>query len=163
MTLLDRIFANCVRVNECLEWQRCRNKAGYGKLHVPDLSRKIRMKYVHRIVAEAMGAKIKGKVVRHSCDNPPCCNPKHLLVGTHADNTHDAMDRGRLVPPPRTNWPKRILNGDGHPWQKLSVKQVKQIRKRLDKGEKLASIANDFDVSFQQVSKIKLRQRWAYV
>jgi hypothetical protein len=33
-------------------------------------------------------------VCRHTCDNPPCCNPKHLLDGTHADNSLDRSVRG---------------------------------------------------------------------
>jgi hypothetical protein len=73
------------------------------------------------------------------------------------------MQKGRFVPPPRTDWPSQIVNGGGHHWQKLSVEQVREIRRRLSTGEKQASIAADFGVSFKTISKIKLRQRWAYV
>lgn len=38
---------------------------------------------------------IKGKVVRHTCDNRYCVNPKHLIIGTHKDNMRDMTDRNR--------------------------------------------------------------------
>jgi hypothetical protein len=34
-------------------------------------------------------------VVCHHCDNPPCCNPKHLYEGTMLDNARDRDTRGR--------------------------------------------------------------------
>ena len=38
---------------------------------------------------------IEGKLVRHTCDNPRCINGQHLLLGSHADNMQDVVDRDR--------------------------------------------------------------------
>ena len=38
---------------------------------------------------------IAGFVVRHTCDNPRCINPWHLILGTQLQNVHDSIDRGR--------------------------------------------------------------------
>lgn len=37
----------------------------------------------------------KGLWVLHHCDNPICCNPGHLFLGTAADNTQDSWRKGR--------------------------------------------------------------------
>jgi hypothetical protein len=33
--------------------------------------------------------------LRHTCDNPPCCNDAHLIEGTQAENMADKVARGR--------------------------------------------------------------------
>lgn len=49
----------------------------------------------HRVAyVLAKGPIPPGKIVRHTCDNPPCCNPAHLVVGTHLDNVSDMIERG---------------------------------------------------------------------
>lgn len=49
----------------------------------------------HRLVKWLDGFDIDGMIIRHSCDNPPCCNGSHLIVGTHEENEQDKDDRGR--------------------------------------------------------------------
>jgi hypothetical protein len=48
--------------------------------------------YMYRLTK---GSVPEGLVVRHTCDNPSCVNPEHLIVGTYKDNTQDAVARGR--------------------------------------------------------------------
>lgn len=49
----------------------------------------------HLIYEEHHGEIPDGLVVRHTCDNPPCINPDHLIIGTQAQNIQDMIDRGR--------------------------------------------------------------------
>ena len=52
---------------------------------------------VHVVVWEAHNAQPKppGMVIMHSCDNPACCNPEHLVLGTQSDNIRDCVAKGR--------------------------------------------------------------------
>jgi hypothetical protein len=79
-------------INECWLWTAGVNKGGYGRINIfGDMIK------AHRFSFECYYGKIpKGKLIRHSCDTPPCVNPNHLLIGTHKDNLYDAIDRGRF-------------------------------------------------------------------
>lgn len=53
--------------------------------------------YAHRIAYKSTYGPIpEGLVVRHTCDNPLCCRPEHLILGRHADNMADMAARGRV-------------------------------------------------------------------
>lgn len=39
----------------------------------------------------------KGRVLLHTCDNPLCVNPDHLVEGTQKDNIHDCIAKGRCM------------------------------------------------------------------
>ena len=76
--------------SDCIEWPRYRNPAGYGHI-----KRNGRNMYAHRVAAAMKYGDIRGAVIMHTCDNPPCVNPEHLRVGTYAENNEDSRAKGR--------------------------------------------------------------------
>ena len=90
----------------CIEWRGGKTSAGYGQIWERGKFRQ----YAHRWAYEKFYGPIpKGLYVLHSCDNPPCINPKHLRAGTHAENVADMVSRGRDWQHKKTHCPK------GHP------------------------------------------------
>ena len=74
----------------CWPWTS-RTARGYGNLYFRG-----RTQMAHRVAFELANGPIPaGLLVRHTCDNPPCCNPAHLLLGTHRDNAWDRERRNR--------------------------------------------------------------------
>jgi hypothetical protein len=116
----------------------------------------------HLILRVYAGQRPRGAYSLHSCDNKACINPDHLRWGTQKENIDEACVRGRMPSPPLVDQGKRARDGV-HPWARLKPIDVKCIRDRLAKGETQQFIAADFGVTFQQISKIKLGQRWAHL
>lgn len=74
----------------CWEWTRSLRE-GYGQFHPGSFSDKNLA--VHRFSYETFCDELlKGEVVRHKCHNRKCCNPEHLLKGSHKDNWNDSKD-----------------------------------------------------------------------
>ena len=90
----------------------------------------------------------KGMKVLHKCDTPPCVNPEHLFLGTMADNTHDACNKGRMGPGEK----------DGN--AKLTNQKVIEIRKD---GRNQSAIAKDYGITRQNISSIKCRKSWKHI
>ena len=78
----------------CDEWSGCTNAKGYGTTKQAG-----KRWLAHRLAwVVANGRPIPaGKVILHTCDNPPCCEPTHLRLGTQADNIADMVAKGRYV------------------------------------------------------------------
>lgn len=71
----------------------------YSKVARPKIKYKGNIEYLYRLSYRLFKDEIpKDLMVTHSCDNPICYNPKHLVVGTAAQNSKDASIRKR--------WPK---------------------------------------------------------
>lgn len=87
-----QVFWDAVEKSDgCWLWKRSRDLEGYGRLRVLGTFLK-----AHRVAYElSTGQDPAGLVVCHTCDNPPCCNPAHLFLGTVADNQRDMVEKGR--------------------------------------------------------------------
>jgi hypothetical protein len=147
----------------------------------------------HRVAYELSTGKDPGDLlVCHSCDNPPCCNPNHLFVGTHLDNNRDRDAKGRAAPITRaTNeqmshgdehysrtQPERLARGKRHGSRtqpqnvprgerngraKLTTEAVLSVRRDRESGMILVRIAEKYGVSFSAAQSVVAGKRWAHV
>ena len=97
---------------------------------------------------------IAGLVVRHTCDNPSCIEPTHLLLGTKADNNRDRAARGR-------NADRR---GEKHHLHRLLEKDVRTIRRLYASGKHTQrALAEQYGCTPSNISRIISKNVWGHV
>ena len=140
------------RDDECWPWTAGRwggKKAEYGGFWFEG-----RKRYAHRIshlLSEGLGAGSVGpEVVMHTCDNPLCCNPSHLLAGTQKENIRDSVRKGR--------WNR---SGARNGRAKLDWGQVREIRRLRGLGFGYARIASLFGTGVSTVGMICTNRTWS--
>lgn len=129
------------------KWKGSKDGCGYGRI-------KINGKYhsAHRVSYIIFNGEIpEGMSVLHSCDNPGCVNPKHLHLGTQADNMREMAERGRSQ------------RGENHNNSKLTNKQVIDIRKKYELGLSQTVIGKEYNISNRYVSMIVNKKRWKHI
>lgn len=164
-----------VKVTEtgCWEWQGGRDADGYGYTTFAVVAGKNTHSLTRQLWAAIYGNIPAGMCVLHRCDNPPCCNPAHLFLGSHADNVHDKFAKGRaIVYSGSDHWtkkrPEAIPKGSIRGQAKLTEEIVKEIRQR--KTTRSCSIralvkqlAAEYGVCNGTIQKVIWNKKWKHV
>jgi predicted DNA-binding protein (UPF0251 family) len=149
--------------HQCWMWQGSTLPKGYGMFCMAES----RPTPAHRCAWILCRGQIpKGMHVLHRCDQPGCCNPRHLFLGTNRDNIADRVRKGRSAKG-RRHWtarhPEWVKRGEERPLSKLTVRAVRAIRRGLRLGTSQKKLAERFGISRSAVYSVKARRSWRHV
>lgn len=141
-----RLFHSKVKVDavtECWPWLGMPSPKGYGTFKLHKAYR------AHRVALCLTGVSIpKGMQVCHRCDNPICCNPAHLFVGTNQDNRNDCVQKGRQQ------------HGERHCCAKLTVEDVRFIRQPVKNGKGTTALGRIYNVNEATIRDVVTQKTW---
>lgn len=172
-TSLERFNKYVQRIEEgCWLWIGRKNNQGYGMFWYE--GRDVlahRFSYSHFVSAIPDGLN-----VCHSCDNPACCNPAHLWLGTQKENGQDMSRKGRSA---ASVHPERVARGERngnhtHPEKrqygekahnaKFTDDQVREIRRRYAIGDvTYKMLAAEYGVEKSTIGYIVRRKHWSHI
>jgi len=136
--------------NSCWEWSAFKLR-GYGKFSIT-ISPNKDLPIIATRLAYFLHYKIDpiGFAVLHKCDNPSCCNPNHLFLGTNKDNTNDMYAKGRANPP----------KGNNHWGAKINEEKAMLVKERYKNGETQREIAITLGINQSVISRIIHNKAW---
>lgn len=139
---------------DCWPWAGARKPKGYGNVRI----NRIYM-LAHRVAFQlAVGPIPSGMQVCHVCDNPPCCNPSHLMLGTAASNAADMLIKNRLDPFKNKAIGARNVNS------KLTETAVRDIRRRYTDGDaNQIELAEQHGVTPSCIGSVVRNSTWRHV
>lgn len=148
-TTLESLLIQTERSGDCLLWTGRLNEKGYGRIWYQ--GRQIR---THRLIYELVtGSPIPtGAEVMHTCDNRPCLEFSHLILGTHQQNISDCVMKGRQA------------KGERKPAAKLTEATVRDMRRLWrTSGLAWAHLGTLYGVAAPTAKKACLRLSWRHV
>lgn len=137
--------------NECWPYLGSKDGHGYGRCGFGTAKTGLHWYAAHRRSYEIHNGPIPiGKLVMHTCDNPPCCNPAHLRLCTHEENMADMRAK------------RRQALGERNSCAKLTDMQILEIRALRNK-ELQRVIAAQYGVAQNTISRILARHLWKHL
>jgi hypothetical protein len=142
--------------DDCWLWTAAKHTQGYGLCSYRPNAR------AHRVAWELTKGPIPpGMMVCHKCDNPPCCNPNHLFIGTNTDNVVDMELKRR----------SKHVKGESHGASKLSEADVAEIRRRYkprvghrpNSGVSQKKLAEEYGVHRATIQLILSGKNWKHI
>ena len=168
-------------VNSCWNWMAGK-KLGYGAFKANGIQHTAsKVAFILKNGQIPYHNSYHGFCVCHKCDNPACCNPDHLFLGTSDDNMRDMVNKGRSLfgdkNPSRTRPetrprgkdhhysrnPNLIKRGSENKSSKLNEEQVLKILEMRKMGMTCRFISKQFNVSNVIVSLICRREVWVHI
>lgn len=143
-----RFWARVDRTGSCWLFQGT-TVSGYGWFYVGGGRQGVNV-YAHRL-ALFYTTGVWGRVAMHSCDQRRCCNPEHLSWATYAENSQDALKKGRAYV------------GEANSNATLCDETVRNMRLLRREGALLKDIAQRLGSSVSLVSKVCRGEVWAHV
>lgn len=114
----------------CWLWSGSVAPRGYGQVHLGN-----RVVRCNRAIAALQFGEIEGRDVCHRCDNPYCCNPGHLWLGSRSDNMRDCFRKGRHPrrgPQRRGQFCKRGHDKSGSDSPHGECRECRRYRQRIE-------------------------------
>ena len=146
----ERFWIQVEKTDGCWKWLGSKDKDGYGRFKGEVAG--VTYTKAHRFSHSLHTGEIiqRGMLVMHTCDNPECSNPDHLLVGTPLANMQDKATKGR----------SNYSTGEKSSRAKLTAAEAKLI---LEDPRPYLEIAAAFGVAAGTVGSIKQRVSWKEV
>lgn len=151
----SRFWSKVTKTRKCWLWTGSRSATfGYGVISIKMQNGEPRPLAAHRVSwALTYGVDPFNSCVLHRCDTPSCVNPKHLFLGTRADNNADRDRKGRTSHSSHGKGRPGELNGRA----KLSARDVIEIR---HSSLLLREIVNKFGISKTQACRVRRGEGW---
>jgi len=167
--------------NKCWPWTGCRNEDGYGRgVYVPGTGKR---PTAHRVAFWLAYGYWPMPMGIHTCDNPWCCNPTHVIPGTTQENTADRHQKGRDATGDRngartrpdrlargtrngkSTKPERTPRGEQNSQSKLTDEQVRALRAAYASGVRgaLGLTARSFGVSYHTAWDAASGRHWRHI